>query len=125
MKTTIILCEDENLIALDIRNQLRMLGYDVIKVCSTGEDLIKSTMELKPHIIITDIQLKGKISGIEAVKIIRQEVPIPYIFLSGQRNTGTYDEAMKTNPAYFINKPFSLEQLQQALSNCCNIPVIN
>ena len=124
-KETIILCEDENLIALDIRHQLKRLGYNVLKICSTGEDLIKSAKELKPDIIITDIQLRGKITGIEAMKIIRKEIPVPFVFLSGQQNPATFYEAMKTNPNDFVSKPFSIEQLSRALLNCRQGAAVN
>jgi two-component system, response regulator PdtaR len=124
-KGTILLCEDENLIALDIKIQLARLGYDVIKICKTGEELIKSAKELKPDIIITDIQLKGNLNGIEAIKIIRQEFPVPFVYLSGQQNLSTLNEALDTNPNDFISKPFSIEQLRSALENCKNSPVHN
>ena len=123
IKGTILLCEDENLIALDVKLQLARLGYNVIKICKTGEDLIKSARELKPDIIITDIQLKGSISGIEAIKIIKHELPVPFVYLSGQQNLSTLSEALDTNPNDFISKPFSIEQLRSAMENCKNSPV--
>lgn len=125
IKGTILLCEDENLIALDVKLQLARLGYNVIKICKTGEELIKSARELKPDIIITDIQLKGSINGIEAIKIIKQESPVPFVYLSGQQNISTLNEALDTNPNDFITKPFSLEQLRSAMESCTNSPVHN
>jgi DNA-binding NarL/FixJ family response regulator len=124
-KATIILCEDENLIALDLRNQLQHLGYNVLKICSTGEELIKSAKELKPDIIITDIQLRGKITGIDAIKIIKKYTSVPFVFLSGQQNPATFYEAMQTNPSDFISKPFSVEQLSRALLNCRQSSIVN
>jgi DNA-binding NtrC family response regulator len=115
---SILLCEDEVIIALDIKFQLRKMGYFVTDICKNAEELIQKAKETKPDFIVTDIKLEGDMTGIEAMKVIKEELEIPFVYLSGQQNITTYQEAMKTNPCDFIGKPFSPHQLKNAIERC-------
>ena len=68
----ILVVEDESIVAKDIQVCLRKLGYEVIGICSSGEDAIEKALEMKPDLIMMDIMLKGELSGIQAAAIIRE-----------------------------------------------------
>lgn len=67
-KTKVIVVEDERIVAKDIQNTLKVLGYDVPAISSTGEDALKKIRELHPDIVLVDIVLKGEMDGIETAK---------------------------------------------------------
>ena len=64
----ILVVEDENIVALDIENRLKNLGFTVLPVISSGEEAVEKAYEYKPDLILMDILLKGKINGIDAAK---------------------------------------------------------
>ena len=61
-KKTILIVEDETLIALDIEQHLNILGYTVDAIVNTGEKAIEKAKETRPDIVMMDITLKGKVN---------------------------------------------------------------
>ena len=76
-KIGIMVVEDENIVAKDIQQSLKKLGYDVSAVCATGEDAIVQAERKKPSLVLMDIMLRGEMSGIEAADHIKQKLNIP------------------------------------------------
>ena len=76
-KTRILIVEDDMIIAANIGLQLTNLGYEVTGLESRGEEAVHNALENKPDMILMDIHLKGKISGIETAKTIQQYIDIP------------------------------------------------
>jgi DNA-binding NtrC family response regulator len=74
-------------------------------------------------LILTDISLKGSLSGIEAIKEIKSWSYIPFIYISGLKDESTYQQAMETNPCAFISKPYHYLELKKHIEEC--IPVSN
>lgn len=105
-KTSVLVVEDESIVAKDIQNSLKKLGYNVPSVENTGEDAIQSAAEHKPDLILMDIMLKGDISGIDAAEQIRKRYQIPVIFLTAYADESTLSKAKVTEPYGYIIKPF-------------------
>jgi DNA-binding LytR/AlgR family response regulator len=78
----------------------------VAGICSTGEDAIKLTEELKPDLVLMDIMLKGAMNGIEAAAQIRETNNIPVIFLTAYADENTLSKAKVSEPFGYIIKPF-------------------
>ena len=105
-KVSVLIVEDESIVAKDIQFSLKKLGYNVLGIEKTGEDAIKSAILKKPDIIIMDIMLKGEITGIEASEKIREENNIPIIFLTAYADESTLARAKITEPYAYIIKPY-------------------
>ena len=105
-KTSVLVVEDESIVAKDIQNSLKKLGYSVPSVENTGEDAIDAAGQYKPNLILMDIMLKGEISGIEAAEQIRTRYQIPVIFLTAYADESTLSKAKVTEPYGYIIKPF-------------------
>lgn len=105
-KINVLVVEDESIVAKDIQQSLKKLGYNVVGICSTGEDAIKSAKDLTPDIVLMDIMLKGDMNGIEAAAQIRQANNIPVIFLTAYADESTLDKAKVSEPFGYIIKPF-------------------
>lgn len=118
MKPKILICEDEMVIALDLKQTLSRMGYEIVGTVTKGEDLITRFDETKPDLVITDIKLKGKLNGIEAAKIITEKNNVPILFLTGQSDEKTFQEAMMTNPCSYLRKPFTESSLYDAINVC-------
>jgi len=105
-KTSVLVVEDESIVAKDIQNSLKKLGYVVPSVENTGEDAIDAAGQYKPDLILMDIMLKGDISGIDAAEQIRNRYQIPVIFLTAYADESTLSKAKVTEPYGYIIKPF-------------------
>ncbi len=105
-KTSVLVVEDESIVAKDIQNSLKKLGYAVPSVENTGEDAIDAAGQYKPDLILMDIMLKGDISGIDAAEQIRKRYQIPVIFLTAYADESTLSKAKVTEPYGYIIKPF-------------------
>jgi len=113
--TRILIVEDDMIIAANISLQLTSLGYEVTGIESRGEDAVNHAIKNQPDIILMDINLKGKISGIEAAKIIQQSFDIPLIYLTANSDEDTFLKAKVTRPYAFITKPFNKLNLERTI----------
>lgn len=111
MATNILIVEDEGITAMDIKNRLESLGYNVPAMVSSGEDAVKKTKEIMPDLILMDIMLKGNMDGIEAAENIRSSLDIPILYLTAYSDDNTLKRAKVTEPYAYILKPFSEREL--------------
>jgi two-component system, LytTR family, response regulator LytT len=105
-KANILVVEDESIVAKDIQQSLKKLGYHVVGVSATGEKAIELANEFKPDIVLMDIMLKGEMSGIDAAEVIRRTNNIPVIYLTAYADENTLSKAKVTEPYGYIIKPF-------------------
>ena len=111
----ILVVEDEMIIGAKISMQLTSLGYEVTGILPRGEEAILHVQQNKPDIILLDINLKGKIDGIETARQIQLQNNIPIIYLTANSDETTFNRAKPTRPAAFISKPFKQLDLQRAI----------
>ncbi|MDB5278011.1 MAG: LytTR family transcriptional regulator [Ferruginibacter sp.] len=129
----ILVVEDEMIIGAKISMQLTSLGYEVTGILPRGEEAILHAKENKPDIILLDINLKGKLDGIETAIALQQQGAIPIIYLTANSDEATFNRAKSTKPYAFIAKPFKQLDLQRAIEltisrmaeNTAGIPIEN
>lgn len=119
-KIKIVIVEDESIIAKDIQDTLKNLGYSVPAVVSDGEKAIEAVHKYKPDIVLMDIMLKGEMSGIDAAKIIRDRFNIPVIFLTAYADEETLEKAKPSVPYGYIIKPFKEKELLATIEMAIN-----
>ena len=105
---TVLVVEDEGLIALHMTEMLEKAGYRVAGPAFSGEmvlrELGKSSL---PDLILMDIALAGKLDGIETARQIRQQFPaIPLIFVTAYSPERTLDRMRDISPEGVLIKPF-------------------
>jgi len=111
----ILVVEDEMIIAAKISMQLTSLGYEVTGILPRGEEALVHMEENKPDIVLLDINLKGRIDGIETAALMQQRNNIPIIYLTANSDEATFNRAKPTRPYAFISKPFKQLDLQRAI----------
>jgi DNA-binding LytR/AlgR family response regulator len=111
----ILVVEDEMIIGAKISMQLTNLGYEVTGILPRGEEAILHVEENKPDIVLLDINLKGKLDGIETASQMQQRNNIPIIYLTANTDEATFNRAKSTKPYAFISKPFKQLDLQRAV----------
>jgi len=111
----ILIVEDENIIAMDIRFMLENLGYKISGVVSSGEDSIKKAYKMLPDLILMDIKIKGNIDGVSAANQIYKSLRIPVVYLTAYLDNSTMDRVKKTMHFGFISKPFGEKELHNII----------
>ncbi|OHD97646.1 MAG: transcriptional regulator [Sulfurimonas sp. RIFCSPHIGHO2_12_FULL_36_9] len=114
-KHTIIIVEDDEITALNLKLSLQKHGYDIIAVCDNAVQAREKIDEFKPNVIIIDISLQESNDGIELAKTIRQHYTIPFIYLTSYSDDDIIAEAIKTEPYGYIVKPFDPSSLHATI----------
>lgn len=107
----IMVVEDEWIVADQLCNNLKELGYMVCATASTGAEAIRNVKEKNPDLILMDIVLKNKMDGIEAAEQITSEFNIPVIYLTSYTNQEYIERAKQTKPFGYLVKPFKQGEL--------------
>lgn len=112
---SIMLVEDEIIVAADVKLRLESMGYQVLGIVDNGEEAIKTAGETKPNLVLMDIVLKGEMDGIEAAQKIRELYDIPIIYLTAYSDEKTLERAKVTEPFGYVLKPFEDREIQSAI----------
>src|SRR5688572_27790040 len=70
-KARILVVEDESLLAEDVQERLKNLGYEVAGVAHSGEEALTSLATSPSDLVLMDIRLKGKMDGIDTARVVR------------------------------------------------------
>ncbi|MBV5299203.1 MAG: response regulator [Rhodoferax sp.] len=116
VKPKVLIVEDELVVARDIEQQLHELGYQPVGIVTHGEQAIKLAAELRPDLVLMDIQLVGEMDGIAAAQIIRTRFALPVVFLTAFTADDVLERAKLTEPFGYILKPFSERELRTVLA---------
>jgi len=104
-KARVLVVEDEFITGADLQAKLQEMGYDVPVVADTGEYAVQVAEEQMPDLVLMDIHLKDKMTGIEAAEIIHSKFGTPVIFLTGQSDEATVEKAKVSAPFGYLIKP--------------------
>lgn len=120
----VLIVEDDPIIAAEIATCLNRLDYTISGKCYTASKAFAELQNNPPDIALLDINLNGKLDGIELAKYIRQNLSIPFIFLTSYADKATLEAIKPTEPEGYIVKPFTekdiLVNLEIALSKHAN-----
>jgi PAS domain S-box-containing protein len=114
-KARILVVEDESLLAEDIRERLKQLGYEAAPAAHSGEEALSSVAAAQPDLVLMDIRLKGKMDGIETARILRDRFNLPVVYLTGEADPETLDRAKATEPLGYLLKPIEEKRLFSAV----------
>ena len=107
----VMIVEDDSIIAMDIELILKSNGYIVVDNVQTGESAVLQSEKLKPDLILMDIYLREKMTGIEAAKKIQQKTSTPILFLTAFSDDDTVQESKIPNTYGYILKPVHEKEL--------------
>jgi PAS domain S-box-containing protein len=111
IRARIFLAEDEQIVALELKERLTLMGHQVAGIAASGEEAIDEVRRLRPDLVLMDIKLQGDVDGIEAAAAIRRDTGIPVIYLTAFADDATLQRAKLTEPYGYILKPFQEREL--------------
>lgn len=112
---TVLLVEDDDIIAKVEDWRLKNLGYEVCGRASTGAEAMELVVKYKPDVVLMDINIKGDIDGIETARMIKKGFNIPVIYVTSHSDGTTLERARESSPDGFIVKPFEDNDLRVAI----------
>jgi len=110
-----LVCEDQGVTVMAIRKALMRAGYDVVGEAVEGQQAIDLADELKPDIILMDINMPGNIDGIAATKAIIAARAVPVIMLTAYSYDNYVNAALEAGACAYLVKPITSEQLLPAV----------
>ncbi|MBD2251602.1 diguanylate cyclase domain-containing protein [Nostoc parmelioides] len=111
----ILVVEDEAALALNIKNSLQKLGYNVIEVTNSAEEAIKNVEEKHPNLVLFDICLSREINGIQVANIIQGNFHIPVLYLAEYSQYLDWQNKQLDESFAYLLKPFAEKDLHFAV----------
>lgn len=109
---SILIVEDEILIAETIRMYLNERGHSVTEIAISYEEAVSSYETVRPDVILLDVRLYGEKSGIDfANYLTSSKSKVPFVFLTSQFDKRIVQEAMLSKPYGYLTKPIQKETL--------------
>lgn len=111
----ILIVEDEPIVALDEKKQVEGFGYKVVDIVTTGEEAVVEIEKNPPDLVLMDINLEGKMDGIEVAETLKERFDIPVVFITAHSEVDTLQRAKITAPYAYLIKPYREKDLKVAI----------
>ncbi|EMR01512.1 LytR/AlgR family response regulator transcription factor [Cesiribacter andamanensis] len=111
----IYIVEDDYVVAKNLSFLLESLAYTVLGISETGEEGLLQIQKEKPDLVVLDIDLAGQLNGIEVGKKLKEQLHIPFIYVTAHADDATMAEALPTEPWAYLAKPFNENTLRSSI----------
>lgn len=115
---SILIVEDEQIIALDMKVRLERFGYRVVGTFPSAEaaiDFLSLPDSPKTDCVLMDINLQGEMDGITAANIVRERFVLPVIIITAYADEETIERAKASERFAYIIKPFDDRELRTSI----------
>ncbi|MET0764602.1 MAG: response regulator [Blastococcus sp.] len=110
----VLIAEDEALIRLDLKEMLEEEGYSVVAEVGDGQQAVDRAQELRPDLVILDIQMPV-LDGLSAAEQIASNRIAPVIVLTAFSQRELVERARDAGAMAYLVKPFSKNDLVPAI----------
>lgn len=111
----ILIVEDNFSFSLEIEMLVKKLGYNIISTVDNSGDALVEILDRRPDLILMDIEIKGRLSGIEIAEKVGH-LKIPIIFITSFANDEHFNQASRIENSTYIIKPVELFTLKAAIN---------
>ena len=112
---SVFIVEDEALIAMELRERLTQLGYQVCGVAAHGERALEQIPGSGAEIVLMDIHLAGRLNGIEVAALLRKQTDAAVVFLTAYPDAELLRQAGTVEPFGYLVKPFQMRELHATI----------
>lgn len=103
--------EDELLVAMDLAERLKQAGYEITDISDNMDSAVAAFKKHMPDLVLLDITITGKKTGIDIAHAITEIQPTPFIYITAHADALTVNKAKNTFPAAYVIKPFTTSSL--------------
>ena len=111
---TILICDDEPIVRMNLKSMLLELGIDEILECGNGKKAVEMALASFPDMIFLDVAMP-EMDGITAAAEIRKKLKIPMLLLTNCYDGETVKRASESGIAAFLTKPLRQQDLLPAM----------
>ncbi|OHD14585.1 MAG: hypothetical protein A2Z96_03050, partial [Spirochaetes bacterium GWB1_48_6] len=115
-KDSILIVEDEKIIAFDLQRRIESYGFTVVGVCANSKDALALAEEHSPTLVLMDVMIDGPVDGIETARLLQQNYQIPVVFLTAYGDNETLDRSKIAQPLGYLLKPYKDRDLYTTLN---------
>jgi len=112
---SVLICEDESITALRLREELTQLGYKIVGEAADGYEAVHQAAMWHPDVILMDIKMP-KMDGITATRRIMATAPTAIVMLTAYSQRDLIEDAVGAGAMGYLVKPVSRDQLLPALT---------
>lgn len=113
---TILVVEDERLVALDLQRSLEQMGYVVPATPASKEEALAAVRKYEPDLVLMDLRLDGPDDGVATAAALHAERDVPVVFLTAYADEATVARARTVQPYGYLVKPIRGEDLRSTLA---------
>ncbi len=113
-KQTILIVENDAIIAMRLQKTLESWGYNTQWALS-GERAIQEAYTTPPELVLMDIGLDGQLDGIQAAEQLHQQFSLPTIFLTAYSDDELLQRARLAEPYGYLIKPVADRELRSTI----------
>ena len=114
MEHSVMIVEDDEVLADNIRTYLERKGYEAL-VCGSAEQALAAFASQHPDVLLTDYSLPG-LSGVELIRQVRgQDAQVKVVMMTAHGNVQCAVEAMKAGAFDYLTKPVVLAELKMLI----------
>jgi PAS domain S-box-containing protein len=106
IKLNVLVVEDNPNVASVIKHFLINSDYAIAAMVTSGEEAVEIASQRQLDLVLMDIQLAGKMDGIEAAGLIWKQFGVPVVYLTGEEDEETIFRASLTEAYGLVHKPF-------------------
>ncbi len=110
----VLIAEDNSKTRLFLKNQLELLGYEVVAAVSNGQAAVDLVSDLNPNLVIMDVKMP-EMDGIDAARAITAKGPTPIILITGLSSDDMASKAIEAGVFAYLVKPVTKKQLEPAI----------
>lgn len=115
LPSTILIAEDEHLVATDLAASLESLGVDVVAMAPNGQIAVDKAKEFKPDMALMDIRMP-EMDGLAAAEIIYNQLEIPVVISSAYTDEDYLSRSNQIGVFGYILKPVTPDDLRVGLT---------
>jgi DNA-binding NarL/FixJ family response regulator len=120
-KPSVLIVEDDFLVATDVEHALKDAGYKVVGVAVTASDAIALAKKVRPTVAVVDVRLAGQRDGIDAALVLFRDHNIRCFFATAHTDETTRARAANASPLGWIAKPYDPQGLVEALKKALSL----
>ena len=115
MKPNILIAEDDIFISEHLKQILNKLGYGVCGIVGSYDQAEAFINKNKlPDLALLDIRMHKEDQGIKIAKLLKTK-DVPFIFITSFSDQKTLKSALEQEPKGYILKPFTPEDIKEAV----------
>ena len=112
-KLNILIVEDESLVAMELKQSIESLGYNVVEYATNSHMAKKFLLAYDVNLILMDVNLGEETNGIDLYRSLNTDVSV--IYLTAYSDEKTMTDAISTNPLGYLIKPHGENELKAIL----------